>query len=233
MVITIMRLVLPHKKKNTSSCLLSLGPPSSPCHGKILLSRANRSFLSLKDSVSLVAPSLLPRPALKLNAKKFFREINYAGLGGLINSSCQLIVLRWRREKPPKRVAAALNQFHGPFITSAIKPIFRFQVFFSYFPFVLPSSYCCFCPCCHPKLHSDRRQDSREGTRTHLLTVLARGLERASQTVCQGSSGPGATLYIRSKHAAEQARLVLRAAQTLQLPVCQNHTQAPMRLKLA
>lgn len=195
--------------------------------------QVNRSFLSLEDFVSLVAPSLLPRPALKLNAKKFFREINCAGLGGLINSSCQLIVLRCRREKPPKRVAAALNQFHGPFITSVIKPIFRFQVVFFFLFSPTSSSYCCFCPCCHPKLHSDRRQDSREATRTHLLTASARGLERASQTVCQGSSGPGATLYIRSKHAAEQTRFVLRAAQTLQLPVCQNHTQAPIRLKLA
>lgn len=64
----------------------------------------------------------------KLRAK-LWREINSAGLGGLINRRLLLIVLRRRRKKPPRRSAAALNQFHGPFITGEIKPIFSFQFF--------------------------------------------------------------------------------------------------------
>lgn len=64
----------------------------------------------------------------KLRAK-LWREINSAGLGGLINRRLLLIVLRRRCKKPPRRSAAALNQFHGPFITGEIKPIFSFQFF--------------------------------------------------------------------------------------------------------
>lgn len=60
---------------------------------------------------------------------KLWREINSAGLGGLINRRLLLIVLRRRCKKPPRRSAAALNQFHGPFITGEIKPIFSFQFF--------------------------------------------------------------------------------------------------------
>lgn len=56
-----------------------------------------------------------------------WRQINFAGLGGLINRSLRLIVLCSGGKKPPKRGAAALNQFHGPFNTDEIKTIFSFK----------------------------------------------------------------------------------------------------------
>lgn len=81
------------------------------------------------DAAIVMTPPVDPRwLGSKLRAK-LWREINSAGLGGLINRRLLLIVLRRRCKKPPRRSAAALNQFHGPFITGEIKPIFSFQFF--------------------------------------------------------------------------------------------------------
>lgn len=124
MVITITNLVQKPQRLISSRSVHLLAPFIVKCSSPE--PQVKCSFILFKYSVS---PSLPCQCALALFSnlaqKKFFREINCAGLGGLINSSCQLIVLHWCREKPPKRGAAALNQFHGPFITSTIKPIFR------------------------------------------------------------------------------------------------------------
>lgn len=48
---------------------------------------------------------------------KFLRKINFGGLGGIIIRSLRLIVLCFRHERLLERGAAALNQFHGLFIT--------------------------------------------------------------------------------------------------------------------
>lgn len=57
-----------------------------------------------------------------------------------------------RCKKPPKRSAAALNQFHGPFITEEIKPIFSFLFFTIIGPLLCHLSGCAWL-----------------GTRTHLF----------------------------------------------------------------
>lgn len=60
---------------------------------------------------------------------KFLRKINIGGLGGIIIRSLRLIVLCFRRERLLERGAAALNQFHGLFITEEITPIFSIQFY--------------------------------------------------------------------------------------------------------
>lgn len=96
--------------------------PSPKCH---------KSFfpLPLFFAQHLLSPSGLSPCAKVSTGTKFLQEINFGGLGGLIIRSRRLIVLCFRRERLLERGAAALNQFHGLFITDEITPTFSIQFY--------------------------------------------------------------------------------------------------------
>ncbi len=94
-----------------------------------------------------------------------------------------------RCKKPPKRSAAALNQFHGPFITEEIKPIFSFQFFTIIGPLLCHLSGCAWL-----------------GTRTHLFMscggpgALVSGLRGTVLSFLSSSLCHRNSAFFRSAH---------------------------------
>lgn len=117
----------------------------------------------------------------KLRAK-LWREINSAGLGGLINRRLLLIVLCRRCKKPPRRSAAALNQFHGPFITGEIKPIFSFQFFTIIGPLLSHLSGCALAGDKDTSVYELRRPVALGGA-----VLSSSFLQPVAQTICPPS----------------------------------------------
>lgn len=100
--------------------------PSPKCHKSFVLLFPP---LPLFSAQHLLSPSGLSPCAKVSTGTKFLREINFGGLGGLIIRSWRLIVLCFHRQRLLKRGAAALNQFHGLFITDEITPTFSIQFY--------------------------------------------------------------------------------------------------------